>query len=108
VNIIIGNNSVILRNMLRDILIEAGNDVVCLTANGQEIVETAKSCSIDLVILGEDLSHVSEMDITNILNNEAPVATILMGKKSNLWPVKPQKIIPKPEIDRMTRIIMRL
>ncbi|MBN2618805.1 MAG: hypothetical protein JXR64_10900 [Spirochaetales bacterium] len=101
-NIIIGNNSVILRNMLSEILTEAGNDIICLTSDGEEIIRIAKTCDTDLVILGENLSHASEKDIILSLQKDTHIPIVVMGGSETLGEAVPDKIIPKPQMDKLS------
>ncbi len=100
-NIIIGNNSVILRNILGEVLEEAGHNIMCLTSDGKEIVDVAKTCNVDLIILGENISHISEKEIIETLDKESPVAIVILSNNPNLSYGINHKVLPKPEMDKM-------
>ena len=99
-NVIIAHNSVILRNILSDILTEAGNSVIEKTASGKRIVELTDDNNIDIVILGENLSEYSEEEVVDKLGRSVPI--LIVGGKKELLALGAVDIIAKPSMDEVS------
>lgn len=94
-NIIIGNNSAILRNILSDMLKENGFNILASTSNGDEIFEIVQTMNVDAIILGDNISGMSEKELIEKI--KTPVIILSDNPKVKDLPVS--KILPKPQID---------
>lgn len=102
-NVVIASNSVILRNMLSDLITEAGDKVLGMSANGKAIVEMVISHDIDLLILGENLSGYSENEVITILIEKKPLPILVMGAShlDHLLELGATQRVEKPDLDKL-------
>jgi len=104
--VIIANNSAILRQILGDLLRENGDQVLLQTASGRESADAALGAKIDLLVLGENLSGLSEDEILRLITEKNPCPVILIGNpEADANRILLQhgllRIIPKPSIEEL-------
>ncbi|MBN1498717.1 MAG: response regulator [Spirochaetes bacterium] len=107
-NVIIAENSAIMKGYLKE-LIESGNEfkVVKLTANGEDVLQTLNSESIDLVITGHNISMINEIEISKMIMNTHPVPVIIFSDeisdkdRADLSEFNLVLILPKPDFEQL-------
>ncbi len=76
--ILIVDDSFYMRTMLKNMLTDAGYEVVGEAANGQQALEMAASTSPDLITLDVILPDNTGLDVLRGLRKEAPNAKVVM------------------------------
>jgi two-component system chemotaxis response regulator CheB len=105
---IIADNSAIFKGYLKDILEENGDfEVVKLTANGEDVLQTLNESSIDLVITGHDISMINEIEISKMIMNNNPVPVVIISDnissqdRKDLAEFNLVLIMSKPPLDQL-------
>lgn len=96
---VIANNSVILRNIISDMLTEAGHDIVECISSGKRVVELAENHEVDLILLGENLSEINESEVVKSIGNLVPI--LVVGSNKELLKLGAVDIIDKPQMDQV-------
>ncbi|HOJ63258.1 MAG TPA: chemotaxis protein CheB [Spirochaetota bacterium] len=104
--VIIGDNSAILKTFLKDILSSSRlYEVIKMTGNGEEIIKTHNETYADLIIIGEGLSLIDEVETARLIMETKPTIIIILSSKNGNPEIKKAlnykvaAIIEKPNIE---------
>lgn len=106
--VIIADNSAIFKGFIKDIL-EKNNEykIIKMTANGEEVIKTHDREFADIIIIGEDISLINEMETAKLIMQNNPTCVILLSNKKSAKDLTPaynygiSSIIKKPDIDEI-------
>ena len=77
-NIMIVDDAAFMRNMLKDILMEGGHNVVGEAANGIEAIKNIKKCNPDIVTLDITMPEMDGLTCLSTLKELCPDVKIIM------------------------------
>ncbi len=76
--VLIADDEVLIRMDLREILIDAGHEVVAEAANGQEAVQLARELKPDFIIMDVKMPDMTGLEAAKIIDEEALAPVLLL------------------------------
>ncbi len=104
--VIIGDNSAILKGFIKDLLESTGEFKISgMTANGEDIIKLHSKEFADLIIIGENISLIDEIETAKIITSTKPTNIVIlkpMSSKKDLSSIDGTvSVILKPGIDEI-------